>query len=76
MSSRKSAVVINGETHYSIEGAAQLLSMTPKKLKATMIEMGLDWTNHRNSVRIWISARSIVDYQRRLQASANDAPTD
>jgi hypothetical protein len=66
-------VIKNGEEHYSVEGAARFFQMSPRKLKSSMLEMGLEYTNHRNSTRIWIPLSSIEACRKRIYDAARQA---
>lgn len=61
----KQQTIHEGKLYYSVAHSAAKLGTTVTKLKQSMIEMELEWTNFRENGPIWISAQSIVDYAKR-----------
>lgn len=68
--SKKLSKTIEGELYYSIQGVAKLLQTTPGKVRELIVPEGWDWMNAKTNGLIWISARSIEDYIRRMKAAS------
>lgn len=65
MAEQKNQLVHDGKLYYSVAATARMLGTTSPKLKKVIISEGLDWANFRVNGPIWISAESIIAYQKR-----------
>jgi len=65
MTAKKQHMMHEGKLYYSMAHTAAMLGTTTPKLKQFMVAEGLDWANFRVNGPIWISAESIVAYQKR-----------
>jgi hypothetical protein len=60
-------IIHKGKAYYAVGATALILSTTPKRVKEMMGSGDLKWTQLRVNGRLYISADSIVAYQKRRQ---------
>jgi hypothetical protein len=65
-------IVHEGRTYYSVGATARILSTTPKKVKEMMGRGDLEWTQFRDNGPLFVTADSIVGYQKRQQDGIAD----
>jgi hypothetical protein len=66
--SPKSKVVHEGVLYYSVPLVARLLGVSTRKVRALIVEEGLEWANFRVNGPIYISADSVTEYESRCEA--------
>ena len=61
----KDKIVIEGKAYYSVAATARLLATTTAKVREKMGSGELEWTQIRTNGRLFISATSILSYEKR-----------
>jgi hypothetical protein len=62
----KNRIIYNGETYFSVPEAARTLRTNTTKIKKMMSEGILEWEQFEVNKRLWVSAKSIVEYHQSI----------
>jgi hypothetical protein len=63
----KNRIIYNGETYFSVPEAARTFRTNTTKIKKMMSDGILEWEQFEVNKRLWVSAKSIVEYHRSIE---------